>query len=147
MKISDAATKGRELLNPRQGNDLYLPDEEGCKYGGCYRGMALVGAGAVKLPIEALESIDSEEGIDLVGVLINTWPWTGTVKVHNLPCTCKGKTYEDFLIHQAIAHLWDKHHAPNEVLGDKPTIEWQNDPWTFERITDWLRSIEPQDPP
>lgn len=148
MKFSDAAVKGREILEPKQGNDLFEP-EEGCtQYAGCYRGMAVVGAGLVKLPTDGW--IDEEgEGYDLTGNIKAKWPWVVNVRVHKLPCacTCTGKTYEDFLVHQALAHLWDKHCPPNEVLGDVPHTEAVDDPWTFERITEWVRSIEPQDQP
>lgn len=141
MRISDAAVKGRELIDPRSGNDLYPPDE-GERYAGCYRGMALVGAGAVQLPVEDDGSDgDYEGGYELVDVLMATWPWVGKVTVHTLPCTCTGKTYEDFRIHQALAHLWDRH------VMDGDGQAQQADPWTFERITEWVRSIEPPDQP
>lgn len=146
MRISDAAVKGRELIDPRSGNDLYPPDE-GERYAGCYRGMALVGAGAVQLPAHETPEIE-DEGIDLVDVLTVTWPWVGTKA--KFPCACKDKSSmgsDNVAIYDVLAHLWDLHGPPNEALGDTPHVKALNDPWTFERITEWVRSIEPPDQP
>ena len=145
MKLTDAVIKGREQLEPRQGNDLYAP-EEGCeKYGGCYRGMAVVGAGAVELPIA---DEHEEEGFDLTDVLLITWPWLRREHV-TYPCTCKvmsvvnDEPYTMTVAHM-MAHLWDAH-VTHDPTDGPPHIEALDDPWTFERITDWLRSIEPPD--
>lgn len=136
MRITEAVIKGREMLEPRQGNDLYRPEEEGGKYGGCYRGMAVVGAGAVVLPIDDDE--DVEEGYDLTDCLKQCWPWTAGGFVP-YPCACRGRAS----VSHIIGHLWDKHVNPEGM--HEPHIEALDDPWTFERLTDWLRSIEPAD--
>jgi hypothetical protein len=135
MRITEAVEKGREMLEPRQGNDLYRPEEEGAKYGGCYRGMAVVGAGAVVLPIE-----DPEEGYDLTDWLKQEWPWAYTRKVYS-PCKCGKPRMESMTVLRILGHLWDKHVNPEGM--HEPHIEALDDPWTFERMTDWLRSIEP----
>lgn len=118
MKLTDAVIKGREMLEPRQGNDLFLPDGPDCKYGGCYRGMAVVGAGAVKLPIEDAENIDIDAGMDLTAQLLNVWPWTGGDKApfFTFPCacrdkvtTCEGGRPAELTVAYIIGHLWDKH--------------------------------------
>jgi hypothetical protein len=148
MKLTDAALKGKDLLEPREGNDLMLPQEEGGKYGGCYRGMCLVGAEAVELPLDDPESVDEDEGIDLSDDFTHTWPWTSkTFLAH--PCAC---TINDvygkpalFTVAHITAHLWDYHTNPEGMHA--PHIEAFDDPWTFERITDWLRTIEPADTP
>lgn len=107
MRITEAVVKGREMLEPRQGNDLYRPEEEGGKYGGCYRGMAVVGAGAVVLPIDDDE--DVEEGYDLTDWLKQCWPWT-VQQLVVFPCACRGcKTAS---VAHILGHLWDKHVNP-----------------------------------
>jgi len=153
MKISDAATKGRELLEPRQGNDLFMPDEGQEKYGGCYRGMCLVGAGAVGLPITDANSEDWEEGFDLTDVMLLEWPWVGgkrsNTPLYVHPCTCTMTDVDGepakFTVAHILAHLWDKHVALPVDTSAEANIEALDDPWMFERITDWLRSIEPAD--
>jgi hypothetical protein len=140
MRITEAVEKGREILEPRQGADLY-PPEDG-KYGGCYRGMALVGCGAVKLPLQ--EEIDSVDGWDGIQYLAELWPWT-VVEGVDFPCSCSVKKTPDTDTHTVaniITHLWDRHVNPD---GFAVSGEEQDDPWTFERITDWVRSIEPAD--
>lgn len=150
MRISDAAVKGRELLEPKQGNDLFEPEDGTGKYGGCYRGMCLVGAEAIKLPI--MDANADEEGYDLTDVLLRAWPWVGGkgAAFYFYPCACTmiGPNDEPAQLTAAhiIAHLWDVH-ANGLLEGECPTPECLDDPWTFERITDWLRSIEPQDEP
>lgn len=143
MRITEAVIKGREMLEPRQGNDLYRPEEEGGKYGGCYRGMAVVGAGAVVLPIDDDE--DVEEGYDLTDWLKQEWPWTVKGPWETFPCTCHQPVVgvRRGTVAHILGHLWDKHVNPEGM--HEPHVEALDDPWTFERLTDWLRSIEPAD--
>lgn len=145
MRITEAVIKGREMLEPRQGNDLYRPEEEGGKYGGCYRGMAVVGAGALALPLEDVEEIDEVAGIDLTDLLKEFWRWTVQEPLVPFPCTCHQPVVgvRKGTVAHILGHLWDKHVNPEGL--HEPHIEALDDPWTFERITDWLRSIEPAD--
>lgn len=139
MKLTEAAEKGRKTLVPRIGAELYLPCKEGDKYGGCYRGMALVGAGAVDIEEERPDECTGEDYSDW---FLDQWPWTAEDSETASPCTCADEVGS---VAYLLTHLWDKHVpvAPNGP--DIPGIEAVNDPWTFERITDWLRSIEPKD--
>lgn len=146
MRITEAVEKGREMLEPRQGNDLYRPEEEGGKYGGCYRGMAVVRAGAVVLPIDDDE--DVEEGYDLTDWLKQCWPWTVGAEDVPFPCACKVVAMSGIHVRTAsvahiLGHLWDKHVNPEGM--HEPHVEALDDPWTFERLSDWLRLIEPAD--
>ncbi len=148
MKMSEAVVKGREMLEPRQGNDLFRP-EEGCeKYGGCYRGMAVVGAGLLTLPIADDATEDDEGGFELSIRLLNEWPWSGDCRVV-FPCSdmCNVATGGKALgtVAHILAHLWDRHVPLPIDSGEVDTVEMLDDPWTFERITDWLRTVEPQD--
>lgn len=149
MKLTDAVQIGRTILNPKQGNDLFDP-EDGCtKYGGCYRGMAVVGAGLVKLPVIDDGWADQDEsGYNLTHSLEHGWPWTVIQKVR-YPCACKdlaSKSNDKMTIDHMMAHLWDDHIATFGPEAE-PHTEALDDPWTFERITDWLRSIEPPEDP
>src|SRR6266446_7058779 len=108
MRITEAVEKGRKMLEPRQGNDLYRPEEEGGKYGGCYRGMAVVGAGAVVLPL----ADDSEEaGYDLTDWLKQCWPWAHKRTICS-PCKCGEPRMESMTVLHILSHLWDKHVNP-----------------------------------
>jgi hypothetical protein len=149
MRFTDAVTVGKDLVDPRQGNDLFLPndpDSPNCKYGACYRGMALVGSHTIKLPLTDIAEEDEGEGIDLTTDLTNTWPWLTQVETV-YPCSCtRTDVYGNPLrltVAHVMAHLWDEHveHGPFAVPHDAVLY----DPWTFERITEWVKSIEPAD--
>jgi hypothetical protein len=152
MKLTEAVERGRTMIEPMRGNDLLLPEvvngEECGRYGGCYRGMAVVGAGVFTLPVADPENF-GDDGLDLSDYLKASWPWS--VRTHvGFPCGCYQSISDEDCVTVAhvLAHLWDHHVILRNLEAQyQEPDEAARDPWTFERITDWLRTIEPADTP
>lgn len=123
MRLSEAIALGRTLLNPVPGS-LFAGED-----GGCAQGMALRCIGKKT-------TAESRLGIG------DDWPWTLEV-VGKFPCECVEGRPEIFSdgwfpyadTRSAIAHLFDSH-----VMG-------RHQDWTLDQLIDWVRSVEPAEPP
>lgn len=93
----------------------FLVDGEGS---GCALGMALTAVGKkIEMP-SFLEEPEIE------------WPWLKKVCGYHF-CSCfYGVSYS-----QAIAHIFDGHVMKSMAL----------EPWTLDRLIDWVRSVEPKE--
>jgi hypothetical protein len=136
MRLSDGMLLGSVVLKPRRGLLITNDGNHGCALG-----MALVAAGeTVKTIGPVVEDIVLMENLDTGKVekinfgfqdytlLRKYWPWILNTTA-NRPCTCfyrdKFNGYQEI-----ITHLFDYH-----VMKIKD--------WTFDRLVDWVRSVEP----
>ena len=130
MRLSEAIALGRVTLKAAAN---FLDDgESGCALGMAFRAVGGKSQGELGVQFDDIHREWSWLTNEIREKLCNCWYW----QLH--PGFFIG-TYS-----QAIAHIFDAH-----VMQDLQAIgsEQHCEPWTMERLIDWVRSVEPQESP